>query len=92
MSETIVRLQPWRPANGTEGRIFADWCCDNCLRDHQGHIGNFENGCPIIVTALTDIAKEWWCDVIEPYTVQAYGCDKYEPDGCRDALTEENNE
>jgi len=79
---SVERIQPWRPANGTEGLIFKDWNCFRCTVDHDGgwHTApDFEgpSSCPILMDALQDGAKEWWVDVTGTYTVQAYGCDGF---------------
>ena len=38
-------------SNGTEGYAWmANWC-DRCDKDHQAHIDNHEDGCPIIAMA-----------------------------------------
>lgn len=51
--------KPFRPSNGQDGRIFQDWFCDRCNRDHVVHAhGDFENGCPLLAAAMAFDAGE----------------------------------
>lgn len=49
----------YRPSNGTMGEIFQNKYCDNCTGDHQAHIGNMEDGCPILAMAMMEPQIEW---------------------------------
>ena len=60
--------KPYRPSNGTEGRMFEAYFCQRCIHDHQAHLGNYAGGCPILARALVfrvydpEYPKEWVYD------------------------------
>lgn len=75
--------EPYRPSNGTEGRLFEDLFCSGCRLDHEAHMGDYGNGCPILARALAlpigdpEYPVEW--------TIHKDGypaCTAFDPDGC----------
>lgn len=54
------------PSNGTEGRAFEEWWCENCVRDAQfrkeyDETGNPQcDGCQILAEATSGIQPIEW--------------------------------
>lgn len=62
----ILRIEPYRPSNGTEGEGFIGKWCENCTRDIQAQRHeNYEKGCPILAASFRfhigeeGYPKEW---------------------------------
>lgn len=45
----------WRPANGTEGEVFAANRCDLCINDRWDHATATGKSCPIWMNALAGV-------------------------------------
>ncbi len=75
--------KPYRPSNGSEGRLFEDWFCAGCVWDHLAHMGDLENGCEIFARALAfNVGDDWypteWVIAEDGYPT----CTAFDPDGC----------
>ncbi len=57
-------LKPYRPSNGTEGMIFQEKFCDNCIHDKEWREKD-KNPCQILSNTLmyerrdAEYPKEW---------------------------------
>lgn len=74
---------PYRPSNGTEGRLFEEWFCSGCIHDHAAHMGDLENGCLIFARAIVfHVGEEHypteWVIADDGYPA----CTAFDPDGC----------
>lgn len=40
-------------SNGTEHRAWSALWCDRCVNDHPAHVGDYEDGCALILDSMT---------------------------------------
>lgn len=66
MADQVIRWEPYRPSNGTEGDLFREDWCDRCKRDQAfQQSGGQEPGCPIVADSMAfsvddaKYPKEW---------------------------------
>ena len=65
-------------SNGTEGEAWMAVWCDTCTKDAPARDGRYEEGCPLIVTAMVGETPEQWTEDRMFTLGHQYTCADYE--------------
>lgn len=83
----FVDEDPHYFSNGTEHRMWEEYWCDGCVKDHSTHNGepDYENGCPCIAVAFAHLPVEGWVldNRYATNPVMRVRCSFYEPCKCK---------
>lgn len=90
VEEPEVDPDPHYFSNGEEHRMWEQYWCHGCIKDHSTHRGvpDYDNACPVIAAAMAHLPVEGWVldnrYITNP--IMRVRCNYYAPCSCKDGV------